>query len=182
MAKKQTRRSISIGRARVDQAKLVAETIGASLSRFCEDALDAYIASGPKPIPRSSDVTMPETPSARTPRAIAASSPPAPPAPPAPVDPNAPIPWSCNPTCPAQTADCKRCPRPTCTVCTEPCMGDHYYRLPLGKDDARVVTCDRYVTEHPRSGGYTFNGSEAQSRNTGSLNTGSRMLGKNGAP
>ena len=47
MAKIQTRRTISISRAKFDIAKAAAERIGTTLARLTEDALDAYLAGDP---------------------------------------------------------------------------------------------------------------------------------------
>lgn len=49
MAKKQTRRSISINRALFEQAKAVAECSNVSLSQFTEASLRSYIAAAKGP-------------------------------------------------------------------------------------------------------------------------------------
>lgn len=47
MAKKQTRRSISVSAVAFERAQAVAEKAGISLSKFTEAALDAMIRTGP---------------------------------------------------------------------------------------------------------------------------------------
>lgn len=49
MAKKQTRRSVSLNRDLFEQAKSAADRAGVPLARFAEDALRAAIA-GPPPV------------------------------------------------------------------------------------------------------------------------------------
>ena len=55
MAKIQTRRTISISRAKFDVAKAAAERIGTTLARLTEDALDAYLTGDPKATARPID-------------------------------------------------------------------------------------------------------------------------------
>ena len=51
MAKKQTRRTISINRALFERVKLHAETTGTPMSQLTEGALRRAIESGPQPRP-----------------------------------------------------------------------------------------------------------------------------------